>query len=175
MDRLADVTLPLDELCADIIERYHVPLHRALPAIGGELAALCRESDSAALHAVRAAFTSFAGQVDGHLAKEEHLLFPAVEALIAAERVGNRRPATPFVTLLHPIKLMEAEHLRIESAVDHLRDLVLEVAEPDCYRPGWRRCLLALAQLDRDLREHRRAQDDTLFPRVLELERRVHL
>jgi hypothetical protein len=38
---------------------------------------------------------------------------------------------------------------------------------------GWRRCLIALAQLDCDLREHRRAQDDELFPRVLDLERRV--
>jgi iron-sulfur cluster repair protein YtfE (RIC family) len=68
---------------------------------------------------------------------------------------------------------MEAEHLRLEQAIDHLRDLVLEVAEPDCFMTGWRRCLIALAQLDCDLREHRRAQDDELFPRVLDLERRV--
>lgn len=175
MDRPDDVALPLDALCADVVERYHLSLHRALPLIRSELASLCHESDSPALHEVRLAFSALADQIEGHLAKEEHLLFPAVEALAAAERDGSRQPATPFVTLLHPIRLMEAEHLRIESAVERLRDLVLEVAEPDCLMTGWRRCLLALAELDRDLREHRRAQDEVFFPRVLELERRVLL
>ena len=173
MDRFDNVAPPLEEVCADVIERHHLSLHRALPLIRDELAALCRESDSAALHEVRNAFSALADQIAGHLAKEEHLLFPAVEALAAAERDGSRWSATPFVTLLYPIRLMEAEHLRIEAAVEHLRDLVLEVAEPASLMTGWRRCLLALAQLDRDLREHRRVQDEVLFPRALELERRV--
>lgn len=175
MARPDDVARPLEELCSGIIERHHDSVHRALPRIRGELAALCHESDSRALGDVRAAFSALADQIERHLAKEEHLLFPAVEALVAAERDGSRRPAMPFVTLLPPIRLLEAEHLRIESAIEHLRDLVLEVAEPDCLMTGWRRCLLALAELDRDLMEHRRAQDEVLFPRILELERRVPL
>jgi regulator of cell morphogenesis and NO signaling len=174
MDRLDDIACPIEGLCAVLIERHHGSLRRALPAISDELAALCRESDSTALRDVCVAFASLADQIDAHLAKEQHLLFPAIEALAGAERDG-RRPAMPFVTLLHPIRLMEAEHLRIESAIDQLRDLVLEVAEPDCLMTGWRRVLLALAQLDRDVRAHRRAEDDLLFPRALELERRVFL
>ena len=173
MDRRDDVE-PLEALCEDLLERHHLSLHRALPLIREELAALCHESDSEALREVRLAFSALADQIEGHLAKEEHLLFPAVQALAAAQIDGSR-PLTPFVTLLHPIRLMEAEHLRIESAVEHLRDLVLEVAEPDSLLPGWRRCLLSLAHLDRDLREHRRAQDEVLFPRVLDLERHVLL
>jgi regulator of cell morphogenesis and NO signaling len=174
MDRRDDVE-PLEALCEDILERHHLTLHQALPVIRDELAALCRDSDSEALREVRLAFSALADQIEGHLAKEEHLLFPAVEALAAAEADGSRRPVMPFVTLLHPIRLMEAEHLRIESAIEHLRDLVLEVTEPDSLMPGWRRCLLALARLDRDLREHRRVQDEVLFPRVLDLERHVLL
>ena len=173
MDRLGDVSCPLDELCADIIERYHVSLHRALPLIRDELHALCTKSGGAALHEVFVAFTNLAEQIEAHLAKEEHLLFPALEALAVAERDGSRRPSTLFVALIHPIRVMEAEHLRIESAVDRLRDLVLEVSEPDSLLPGWRRCLAALSRLDRDLRAHRRAEDDELFPRALELERRL--
>jgi regulator of cell morphogenesis and NO signaling len=174
MDRRDNVE-PLETLCEDILERHHQSLHRALPLIREELAALCHESDSEALREVRLAFSALADQIEGHLAKEEHLLFPAVEALAAAEIDGSRRPLTPFVTLLHPIRLMEAEHLRIDSAVEHLRDLVLEVAEPESLMPGWHRCLLALARLDQDLREHRRAQDEVLFPRVLDVERHVLL
>lgn len=173
MDRFDDVTYPLDSMCADIVERHHASLHRDLPVIRVELAALCAESDCSALREVRIAFADLADQIEGHLAKEEHLLFPALEALAAAEREGGRRPSTPFVALIHPIRLMEAEHLRIESAMDHLRDLLLEVPEPFSSLPGWRRCLVRLAQLDRDLVDHRHAEDDVLFPRALDLERRL--
>ena len=174
MDRRDDVE-PLEDVLAECLERLHLALHRALPLVRDELAELCGLSGSTELRDVRVAFSALADQVEGHLAKEEHLLFPAVKALAAAEADRSRRPVLPFVTLLHPIRLMEAEHLRIEAAVEHLRDLALEVAEPDSRTPGWRRCLLALARFDRDLREHRRVQDEILFPRVLELERHVLL
>ena len=173
MDRIDATSRPVDALCDDIVERYHTALHRALPMIRAELAALCAASSSAALRDVRIAFDHLADEIEGHLAKEEHLLFPALEALAAAEREGRRRPAMPFVTLAHPIRLMEAEHLRIAAALDQLRDFVLEVAEPDSLLPRWRRCLAALAQLDREIQEHHRAEDDVLFPAALELEHRV--
>jgi regulator of cell morphogenesis and NO signaling len=174
MDRRDEVG-PLEALCDGILERHHLSLHRRLPLIRDELSRLCHVSDSTALRDVYVAFSALADQIEAHLAKEEHLLFPAVEALAAAEHDGSRRVVMPFVTLLHPIRLMEAEHLRLEAAIERLRDLVLEVAEPECLMPGWRRCLTALARLDRDLREHRRAQDEVLFPRVLELERHILL
>ncbi len=172
MDRL-DAAPPLDVLCGDIVERYHAALHRELPVIRDELSALCDATDSPTLRDIRFAFSGLADQIEGHLAKEEHLLFPALAALAAADREGNRRPPMAFVELVHPIRVMEAEHLRIEAAMDRLRDLVLEVAEPDCLLPGWRRCLVALAQLDRNLAEHHRQEGDHLFPRALDLEHRL--
>jgi regulator of cell morphogenesis and NO signaling len=173
MDRFADAARPLDALCEDIVDRYHAALHRELPAIREDLAALCTASGSSTFREVRGAFDGLADLIEGHLAKEEHLLFPALEALAAADREGRRRPAMPFVALVHPIRMMEAEHLRIESAMDHLRDLVLEVEEPDSLLPGWRRCLSALARLDRELQDHHRCEGDHLFPRALELEHRL--
>lgn len=164
---------PLDVLCADIVERYHASLHQTLPRIRDELAAVSASGAGPAIRAVGLAFAELADQIEGHLAKEEHLLFPAIDALAAAERDGSRRPSTPFVTLLHPIRLMEAEHVRIQSAIDQLHELAIEVAEPESLLPGWRRCLVALARLDCDLREHHHFEDGVLFPRTLELERRL--
>ena len=173
MDRPDAATTSLDVLCEDIVERYHAALHRSLPQIRGELAALCATSGSAALRNVRIAFDHLADQIEGHLAKEEHLLFPALEALAAADREGRRRPPMAFVALVHPIRMMETEHLRIEASLERVRDAVLEVAEPESLNPRWRRCLASLAQLDRDLGEHHRAEGDVLFPAALELEHRL--
>ena len=173
MDRPADTARPLDVLCVDIAERYHASLHRSLPRICDELAALCGSGASAALRNVRTVFSDLADLIEGHLAKEEHLLFPALEALAAAEHHTGRRPPSTFVTVLHPIRLMESEHARIELALQHLRGLALEVSEPDSLSAGWRRCLAELALLDRDLHEHHRAEDEILFPLALDLERRL--
>lgn len=173
MDRSADPARPLDVLCADIVERYHASLHRTLPRIGDELTALSASGGGPAIRAVRIAFAELAQQIEGHLAKEERLLFPALEALAAAERSGSRRPSPLFVTVLHPIRLMEAEHVRIEAALDALGERALEVAESEGLQPGWRRCLIDLAQLEHDLREHHHVEDAELFPRALELERRL--
>jgi regulator of cell morphogenesis and NO signaling len=175
MERRTDSARPLDVLCLDIVERYHASLHRSLPRIRNELSALCGDGCSAALRELRLAFSDLADQIEGHLAKEEHLLFPALEALAAADRDHGHRPSTPFVTVLHPIRLMEIEHARIEALVERLRDLSLEVAEPESLLPGWQRSLADLAVLDRELREHHRVEHDVLFPLALEIERRLVL
>ena len=173
MDRLDDPARPLDALCAVIVERYHASLHEWLPRIRDELAALSSPESTPALRAVQMAFAELADQISGHLAKEEHLLFPALTALAATEREPGRRRTATFVTVLHPIRLMETEHMQIESALGRLREMALHLPEPERDRPQWRRCLLDLARLDQELRDHHRAEDELLFPRALELERRL--
>ena len=173
MDRPADTARPLDVQCVDIVERYHAALHRSLPKIRDELAEVCGTGASDALREVRLAFSDLSDLIEGHLAKEEHLLFPALEALAAADRETGRRPQTTFVTILHPIRLMETEHRRIELALQQVFDLALEIAEPESLMPGWRRCLSELARLQSDLTEHHRSEDEILFPAALDLERRL--
>jgi regulator of cell morphogenesis and NO signaling len=173
MDRLHDRTLPLDDMCDGIVERYHASLHRALPRIRGELDALAGAGKSPAFEPIRVAFSELADSIQGHLAKEENLLFPAVAALSSADRAGRGRPPLPFATILHPIRVMEAEHVRIENALEQLCELALEVPEPDAAAPAWRQCLSDLSHLDADLREHHQLENEILFPAALDLERRV--
>ena len=173
MDRVATTTHPLDVLCVEIVERSHAALHRDLAILRVELAALCTKVDSHALRRVRTAADKFSEQVESHLAKEEHLLFPAIETLAAASREGRRRPPLPFVALVHPIKTMEGEHLRIEAAMEVLLDLARQVTGPDGPSVAWQLCLELLKRLQRDLHEHHRDETDFLFPRALELEHQL--
>jgi regulator of cell morphogenesis and NO signaling len=168
MDRPDDSGRSLDAMCDDIVGRHHASVFRSLPRLRDELARL---SSTPALAELRLAFASFADQIRGHLAKEEYLLFPSFVALATAEREGTR-PALPFSTVLHPIRMMEAEHVRIEAALDRLRAAALAVPEPDRLSPGWRQLVAELCELDTDLREQHRTENEILFPRALELERR---
>lgn len=173
MDLFDDGRRSLDVMCDEIVERYHAALRRSLPRIRDELAHLAATGLSARMTALIDAFAELAGRIESHLAKEENLLFPALEALSNAERTGAGRPPLPFATVLHPIRLMESEHMGIELALDRLRELVLEVDEPETLTAAWHQCMADLAQLDAELRDHHRTENEILFPHALELERRV--
>jgi regulator of cell morphogenesis and NO signaling len=174
-ERSDDSRRPVDELCGLIVARHHAYLHHVIPSISGQLDTLVEHEPAAVavLASTRAVFAELAHDLLGHLAKEENVLFPALEAMAKAEREGGYRPALPFPTVLHPIRLMETEHARIEAAMDHLREVTEGFVPPEGSSDGWRQCLSAFASLDEDLRLHLRAENEVLFPRALELERRL--
>lgn len=169
-----DAAPPIDEMCASIVSGHHAYLHRALPIIQEDLGRLADDDCAAGVLAeTRTVVADLVQQVKSHLLKEENLLFPALSALAQAEREGAKRPALPFPTVLHPIRMMETEHARIEAVMARLRALTRGFAPEDDATVAWRHCLTQLAQLDADLREHHRTEDEELFPRALELERRL--
>jgi regulator of cell morphogenesis and NO signaling len=173
MERIVDTAAGVELLCEAIVDRYHASLHEALPRIRDDMQSMSAGAASPTVEMLRLAFDEVAEQIESHLAKEEHLLFPAITALEVAEHAHARRPPLAFATVLHPIRLMEAEHARIEMAVDRMRELARAVPEPDTLSPHWKRCMAHLAQLEAELREHHRTENEVLFPRALELERRL--
>ena len=173
MERVVDSTANVEMLCEAIVDRYHATLQEALPRIRDEIQSLSATAASPAVEMLQVAFAEVAEQIEAHLAKEEHLLFPAIAALSVADRAGGRRPPLAFATVLHPIRVMEAEHARIEMALQRLRELARAVTEPDTLSPNWHRCMADLAKLDAELHEHHRTENEVLFPRALELERRL--
>ncbi len=168
-----DAARPLDALCEDIVARYHAPLHRTLPLIREDLAAVSSVDGSQAVNMMRLAFAGLADEIESNLSREEHLLFPALGAIASAERDHRSPPPSPFATVLHPIRMMEAEHARIESGMAFVRGLALEVGEPVSSMPAWQRCLHALSLIDAVISEHHRTENEVLFPLALETERRV--
>jgi len=173
MDPVHDPGRPLDAMCHDIVTRYHAPLHHALPRIRDVLTELADGDAPPAVDLMRVAFTALADMIEAHLAKEENLLFPALTALSDAERSGRGRPPLPFATILHPIRMMESEHMRIESALDQLREFARDVSGADASAPGWREYIDDLLRLDDDLRDQHRFENEVLFPAALDLERRI--
>ena len=173
MGRADDPGPPLDAMCDDIAKRYHAALHRSLPRLRDEFSALCGPQSTRALQNVSIAVGELADQIQAHLAKEENLLFPALESLADAERAGGPPPILPFSTILHPIRLLEAEHVRIEAALDRLREGALEIVEPESLSPSFVRCMTELGQLDADAAQHHRMENEVLFPHAIAVERRL--
>lgn len=164
---------PLDRLCEEVLARHHAYAHVAVPRLRG-LLALVRERDPDTIPAaLPAAFAELADRLLSHLAKEENILFPALAALAEAERAGSGRPPLPFPTVLHPIRMMESEHARLAGLLEQVTTLANgfvpppNAAEPTC------RLLAELAVFRDHLDAHLRVENDVLFPRALDLDRRL--
>ena len=165
--------LPLDALCDHIVAGTHARAHAAIPCIRARLAALAaREPYGHAPH-LHQAFAALAERLLAHLAKEENILFPALTALAEADRMGRSRPPLAFPTVLHPIQVLEGEHVRLGAGLDDIDVLVRECAPPAADDEAWQLVLDDLAAFRDELVGHVHFATTVLFPRALELDRRV--
>jgi regulator of cell morphogenesis and NO signaling len=171
-EHVADARVDLDRLCRFIVLHHHAYVRDALPELQAAVANL---QPAGAETAARIAqlFAPVPGELTAHLAKEENILFPAIIVLAEARRAGCRPAPGAFATLFHPIRLMEAEHARVEDAFAELRLATGGFTPPGAAPGSIVTCFRALRAFDGDLRRHIRLEDELLFPQALELERAV--
>lgn len=166
-------TLPLDALCDRIVADTHARAHAAVPRIRARLAALAAREPHGTARDLHQAFAALADRLLAHLAKEENILFPALAALAEADRMGRSRPPLAFPTVLHPIRVLEDEHARLSAGLETIESLVRSHGQPAADDAAWRVVLDDLATFRAELVAHVSFATEVLFPRALELDRRV--
>jgi regulator of cell morphogenesis and NO signaling len=152
---------PLTALCEHIVETHHEYLRRELPRIRTQLAKL------AAVHSARhpelgealRVFVPFDDELRLHMAKEERVLFPLVEAIEAGA-------VPPSADVLQPIRVMEADHDEAGAALAELRRLTAGYATPADGCNTYRAAMAALAELEADMHAHVHKENNILFPRI---------
>lgn len=138
-----------------ILNRYHEAHRRQLP----ELVALARKLE--ALHAGHpeaprglAKFLVALGEaLEDHMAKEEMILFPMIEA-------GHALAA-------RPIAIMRAEHNGHGEALVALEMMTRGMRPPADASDSWRALYAGLATLADDLMDHIHVENNILFPNCL--------
>lgn len=175
LTRLGEPEWALDALADHIVDRHHRYVQGAIPAIRRALdVAVDRWGAAhAPLVTVRDLFAELGDELASHMAKEEHILFPAIREMARARRAGRAVAAAPFATLLHPIRAMENDHDRASRLVASLRLETQSYRAPETFDETGADCYRQLARFDEDLDVHIRLENDVLFPRALDLERRA--
>jgi regulator of cell morphogenesis and NO signaling len=170
---LPATTWDLDEVVGYVIDRHHRYVRDTLPI----LRAWCRKlvarhgAEHPELGDIAGLVEELDGELSPHLVKEEQILFPWIVRMAEARRGGQPIGASPFGTVLHPIRVMESEHERADEIVGMLRALTGNFTPPEDACLTWRICWAELDRFDRDLRNHVHLENHLLFPRALDLER----
>lgn len=165
---LADAPLPA--LARYIVERFHVPLREELPRLG-RMAERVLEAHGGAhpelvpelVRIVR----SFRTELEEHMAKEEAVLFPAIDALEAPAPAVRRPPIAGLVAA------MESEHDGAGRALARLRELTGGFIPPTGACNTFRALYDGLSRLDSEMHLHVHLENSVLFPRAAAREREL--
>ena len=169
-------TRSLRSLIGHIIAKHHVYLRQELPRqeeIIGKMTAN-HGNERPVLFSIQQLLQDLRDDISAHLLKEEQILFPYVEGLEAAETEGGEMPHACFPTVRGPIRVMFMEHDQAQSILKELRAATGNYTPPkdstcDCAKKFYQ----GLADLESDLLEHIRVENEELFPRAIELEERT--
>jgi regulator of cell morphogenesis and NO signaling len=150
------------ELCDHIVAAHHEPLRAELARISERVATVvrvhgCTRPELADLQRV---FETLRGELEVHMRREEHVLFPACRTL---DGDGQAAPLDEG-----ELALLEDDHGDTGEALSALRELC------DDYDPAQALCgthtalLRALHELELELHQHVHEENNILFPRVRE-------
>jgi regulator of cell morphogenesis and NO signaling len=165
----------LDALTRHIVDRHHRYVKETVPVVNGWLDDVVDRDGGRhpEVARMREAFLTLGEELLSHMAKEENILFPFIDELAAADRAGSRLPVGPFGTVLHPVRVMEADHREALDLMLRLRELSSGFAIPGDASETYRLCCAELERFEADLQRHIELENTVLFPAALELEQRL--
>lgn len=177
LDELGDVTpedqdwnsAPIPDLIREIVDRHHAWLRSELPLLDHLFALVIHSSD--AIRPVQRAFSLLKAEMEGHMGKEERILFPAILRMDALHAHGKPIPRPPFGSIRNPISMMEHDHELAIQYLDEIRDLTYGFDLPDHACHGLRMVYHELQALEADMHRHFHLESNILFPRVKNMER----
>lgn len=151
---------PLPRLCDDIVQTHHAYLWENLPRLSGLTARVAERHGGRDPRLVELSelFESFRTEMEGHMDKEEQVLFPAIRSLEAGASGAG---------LQGPIRAMLAEHDNAGADLEKMR-LLTDGFAPSAEACNTHRAMLhGLAELEADMHQHVHKENNILFPRTL--------
>jgi len=163
----------LAELMDHIVTRHHGYVRQEIPRLEQLLNKVVSKHGPAhpELASIQSLFTAVAEELQAHMMKEEHMLFPHIEKLERAISAGEPVPASCFATVQMPIARMLAEHDDAGEITSQIRAFANDFKAPDDACPSYRGLYHGLNEFERDLHRHVHLENNILFPRAVEMER----
>jgi regulator of cell morphogenesis and NO signaling len=169
----------VSELIAHITGKHHEYLKLELPRISTLFKqAFEKHAETGGQPCDRIRFLSerfvpLASELEMHLHKEEMILFPAIEAYGRAAANNSPLPPPPFGSIANPITVMERDHSEVLVTLAAMSERTNNYTPPDHAGELGRSIHQKLKELDADLKEHIRLENDVLHPWAKRLEAEI--
>jgi regulator of cell morphogenesis and NO signaling len=109
-----------------------------------------------------------------HMQHEEEVIFPYIRQVAHAFEDGDTFGALLVKTLRKPIgKMMDQEHSFLSEYIYKFRELTSNYMAPDRACTSHHVVFSKLKELDNDMVQHMYLESDLLFPRIIEMEKKL--
>lgn len=148
--------LPLHEMTAYIVNRYHTDLRRRIPELCflAEKVERVHAEHESCPHGLANLLNELFKEMQLHMMKEENVLFPLINE-------GRGHMA------LMPVKVMTSEHESHGRQLEELHRLTSDFTPPEHACNTWRALYRGLEDLEAELMEHIHLENNVLFQRAL--------
>ncbi len=147
---------PVEALIEHILTAYHEPLREELPRLEEMMRKVHRvhgARDQGRFDALLEKVLAVRADIEGHLPKEEEVLFPQILAGRGA-------------MMAMPITVMEEEHAVLGGLLQDVRSLTNDFTLPGDACNTWRALWAALEELERSLHEHIHLENNVLHKKA---------
>ena len=147
-------TIPDIRTYADKVAKVHGAHHPELLKINKIAQEVCEEMSS-------------------HMVKEETVLFPYLKQLVAAKNNGTEKVKFGNLeTVKTPISMMEMEHEVVGNNMEEIREISNNYQIPDDGCASYSFLFKTLDEFENDLHIHVHLENNILFPKALDMEKR---
>ncbi len=164
----------LDFLSDYIVNTHHSYVRKALPQIR-EYAAKVYQVHGAGhpeLEAIHQHVEEIGVEMIAHMEKEERVLFPHIKALVAGAKGGTTNLSGTPDLMREAIHMMELEHETVGSALAEIRRLTNDYVLPGDACASYTLLFSMLEEFENDLHLHVHLENNILFPKALEMEKK---
>ncbi len=162
----------LDFMIDYIVNNHHQYVRRMIPIISlhADKVASVHGANHPETTMIADLFLAVRQELEGHMMKEERILFPYIKELQDAKENNMSAAQSPFGSIQNPIKMMEAEHQNAGDAMHQIREMSNDFSTPEDACNTFKALYSELKEFEEDLHKHIHLENNILFPKSIELE-----
>lgn len=165
----------IDELANHILNTHHVYTKEMLPIIFAHSQKVSEVHGKNRPEVVEIAeiFSRVHDELNSHMMKEEKMLFPFILSMAEAEKNNTHSAPPPFGSVSGPISVMEREHVEAGDGFFRIRELSNNFSAPEDACSTYVVLYQELNEFENDLHRHIHLENNILFPKAIELEKKL--
>ena len=159
----------VSDLIDEILSTHHENTRRWMKSIQTEFDVLAEtQGKNSKLQRLETAFRGLKMTMQGHMEKEEMILFPACRALERGEDGGSHCGG-----IENPIRVMHMEHEELEQYVMQIREITKNFTVDSGEEGLVKKLYKPLEELVTDIKVHAGKEEERLFPAAIALEKKL--
>lgn len=162
--------MSLTQLADYIVQTHHAYVKNEMPQIQAYLHKVSSKHGDRhpELNKIFQTFNAVKEEMEGHMKKEELVLFPRIKELQKLIDNENANIQLNITYLQSPITVMEQEHDHAGSLLNDIRILSNDYTPPQDACTTYRLSFAALKAFELDLHQHVHLENNILFPKAIE-------